>query len=52
MCAWEQGGKWVFQEKRTGGMPCKNFDNMWLYTMMSLVGENFPEEDQVCVRAL
>mmetsp|Transcript_18106 Transcript_18106/g.35345 ORF Transcript_18106/g.35345 Transcript_18106/m.35345 type:complete len:213 (+) Transcript_18106:16-654(+) len=42
------GGKWTFQEKRMQGMSFKGLDNMWLYTMLCLIGENFQDTEQIC----
>jgi translation initiation factor 4E len=42
-----QGGKWTYNEKRDTGVSNKNLDNMWLYTMLCLVGENFADADEV-----
>lgn len=45
-CAFLQGGKWTFQEKRNAGMSCKTLDTMWLYTMLCLIGENCEDKEQ------
>lgn len=42
------GGKWIYNEKRDTGVSNKSLDNMWLYTMLCLVGENFAEAEEVC----
>jgi translation initiation factor 4E len=47
-----QGGKWTYNEKRDTGVSNKNLDNMWLYTMLCLVGENFADADEVRLMSL
>jgi len=43
-----KGGKWTYNEKRVGGVPSTTVDNLWIYSMMSLVGESFPDSNQIC----
>jgi translation initiation factor 4E len=43
-----KGGKWTYNEKRDKGMSTPHIDNLWLYSMMSLVGETYPDSKQIC----
>ena len=44
-----KGGKWTYNEKRDKGMSTPHVDNLWLYAMMTLVGEMYGENsDQIC----
>eukprot|EP00802_Teleaulax_amphioxeia_P007632 Tamp_07639.p7 GENE.Tamp_07639~~Tamp_07639.p7 ORF type:complete len:118 (+),score=15.21 Tamp_07639:345-698(+) len=42
-----KGGKWTYNEKRDKGVSSNTVDKLWLYSMMSLVGETYPDSDQV-----
>jgi len=42
------GGKWTYNEKRSAGMSTKAIDSMWLYAMLSLIGETYPDTNQIC----
>jgi len=43
-----KGGKWTYNEKRDKGMSSSCVDKLWVYSMMSLVGETYPDSDQIC----
>jgi len=43
-----KGGKWTYNEKRDKGMSATCLDKLWVYSMMSLVGETYPDSDQIC----
>merc|ERR1711916_227252 len=42
----ENGGKWVITLQR--GKSNKTIDSLWMYTMMSIVGESFEHSDEIC----
>jgi hypothetical protein len=43
-----KGGKWTYQQKRENGVSAGSVDNLWVFAMMSLVGETYPDSDQIC----
>lgn len=49
MPAWEDpanenGGKWVLELPRTDN----SLNKVWMYTVLAMIGENFPESNEIC----
>jgi len=42
----EVGGKWTYSLPKKDGK--KVIDDMWLYTALALIGENFDSGDELC----
>jgi hypothetical protein len=40
------GGKWTYSIPKKDGK--KLIDDMWLYTVLAMIGENFEAGDQLC----